>query len=136
MTTRSVTAKWLGGYQVDVAAGRFQVRVDEPETVEGGTDTGPQPTDYLLVSVASCFALSLAHSARKRGQELPPIVVNVTATYDGPRFSDIAIEVVSDLPDSDMQRLIAAAERVCYVTNTLRRPPTITVHHARPEPGP
>jgi uncharacterized OsmC-like protein len=131
MTTRSVNARWLGGYQVDVTAGRFHVRVDEPESA-GGTDTGPQPTDYLLASVASCFAMSLAHSARKRGMELPPVEVNVTATYDGPRFSDIAIEVVSELPDDEVERLIASAERVCYVSNTLRRPPAITVYHARP----
>jgi uncharacterized OsmC-like protein len=133
MTTRSVNARWQGGYQVDVNAGRFRLRVDEPETVVGGTDTGPQPTDYLLTAVASCFTMSLAHSARKRGLDLPPIEVNVTGTYDGPRFVDIAIEVVADLPDAEIERLIAAAERVCYVTNTLRRAPAITIHHVRPD---
>ncbi len=129
MTTRSVNAKWLGGYQVEVAAGQFVIRVDEPESV-GGTDTGPQPTDYLLASLASCFAMSLAYSAGKRGLDLPPIEVNVTATYDGPRFSDIAIEVVADLPGTELERLVASAERVCYVTNTLRRPPAISVRYS------
>ncbi|GAA1790967.1 OsmC family protein [Planosporangium flavigriseum] len=128
MSTRTVNAEWLGGYQVRVDAGRFDLRVDEPESV-GGTDTGPQPTDYLLASVASCFALALVYSARKRSVELPSAQVTVTGTYDGPRFADIAIEVVTGLPDEDAERLIASAERVCYVTNTLRRPPTITVHH-------
>jgi uncharacterized OsmC-like protein len=132
MTTRSVNAKWLGGYQVDVTAGRFRIRVDEPETTSGGTDTGPQPTDFLLTAAASCFAMALAYSARKRGLDLPPLEVNATGTYDGPRFVDIAIEVVVDLPDAEIERLIAAAERVCYVTNTLRRGPTVTIHHARP----
>jgi uncharacterized OsmC-like protein len=136
MTTRSVNAKWLGGYLVEVAAGRFQIRVDEPESV-GGTDSAPQPTDYLLASVASCFTMALAHSARKRGLDLPPFEVNVTGTYDGPRFTDIEIEVVADLPDAEVQRLIASAERVCYVTNTLRRPPTVTIHPAaRPSGAP
>lgn len=129
-TTRTVNAEWLGGFQVDVSAGRFDVRVDEPESV-GGTDTGPQPTDYLLASVASCFVLSLVYSARKRDVVLPPVQVTVTATYDGPRFSDIAIEVVSPLPEDEAERLIASAQRVCYVTNTLRRPPSITVNHLR-----
>jgi uncharacterized OsmC-like protein len=133
MTTRSVNATWLGGYQVDVTAGRYRLRVDEPETVAGGTDTGPQPTDYLLTAVASCFTMALAHSARKRGLDLPPLEVNATGTYDGPGFVAIAIEVVTDLPDAEVERLIAAAERVCYVTNTLRRGPAITIHHARPD---
>ena len=44
---RLVTARWLGGYQVDVIAGEFLTRVDEPERV-GGTNTGPQPTDLFL----------------------------------------------------------------------------------------
>jgi putative redox protein len=132
MTERSVNAKWLGGYQVDVAAGRFRIRVDEPETTSGGTDTGPQPTDFLLTAVASCFTMALAYSARKRGLDLPPLEVNATGTYDGPSFSDIVIEVVVDLPDAEVERLIAAAKRVCYVTNTLRRGPTITINHAEP----
>jgi putative redox protein len=132
MSTRTVNAQWLGGYQVDVAAGTFQVRVDEPATV-GGTDTGPQPTDYLLASVASCFVMALVYSARKHAVQLPPAVaVTVTGTYDGPRFSDIAIEVAAQLPDDVAERLIASAERVCYVTNTLRRPPEIAVAFRRP----
>jgi putative redox protein len=133
MTTRSVYAEWLGGFQVDVAAGGFDLRVDEPAS-KGGSDTGPQPTDYLLASMASCFVLALVWSARKRDVELPSVEVTVTGTYDGPRFADIAIEVVSPLPDGDAERIIASAERVCYVTNTLRRPPTITVHHTRVDP--
>jgi uncharacterized OsmC-like protein len=136
VTTRTVNAEWLGGYQVDVGAGRFDLRVDEPEGV-GGTDTGPQPTDFLLASVASCFVLSLVYSARRRGVELPPgLRVTVTGTYDGPRFADIAIDVVTGLPDADAERLIASAERVCYVTNTLRQPPSLTVtHHQGDAPG-
>jgi uncharacterized OsmC-like protein len=128
MSTRTVNAEWLGDFQVNVDAGRFELRVDEPES-SGGTDTGPQPTDYLLASVASCFVLSLVYSARKRSVQLPSVKVTVVGTYDGPRFSDIAIEVVTGLPEDEAQFLITSAERVCYVTNTLRRPPTITVHH-------
>lgn len=131
MSTRSVSAAWLGGLQASVTAGRFQILVDEPTTV-GGEDSAPQPTDYLLASLASCFVLSMAWSARKHSVELPPLTVNVTGTYDGPRYSEIAVDVVVDLPDDKAKRLIASAERVCYVTNTLRRPPAITVRHAPP----
>lgn len=123
---RTVTARWLGGYQVDVVTGDFTVRVDEPESV-GGTDTGPQPTDLLLASVASCFVLSLAWAAKKREMEVPMISVEVTGKYDGPRFSSIVIEVSMTVPDDVAERLIESAERVCYVTNTLKRAPEIVV---------
>ena len=123
---RLVTARWAGGYQVDVQAGEFGLRVDEPERV-GGTNTGPQPTDLLLSAVASCFVLSLAYAAAKRDIVVESIGVNVTGTYEGPRFSAIRIEVDVVAPDNVVATLIAAAERVCYVTNTLKRPPEITV---------
>lgn len=123
---RLVTARWAGGYQVDVQAGAFALRVDEPERV-GGTNTGPQPTDLLLSAVASCFVLSLAYAAAKRDIVVNGIGVDVTGTYDGVRFSAIRIDVDVDAPDDVVATLIAAAERVCYVTNTLKRPPEITV---------
>ena len=123
---RLVTAKWAGGFQVDVQAGAFGLRVDEPERV-GGSDTGPQPTDLLLSAVASCFVLSLAYAASKRGITVERIGVAVTGTYEGPRFSAIRIEVDVAAPDDVVAALITAAERVCYVTNTLKRPPEITV---------
>lgn len=123
---RLVTAKWAGGFQVDVQAGSFGLRVDEPERV-GGTDTGPQPTDLLLSAVASCFVLSLAYAASKRGIAVERIAVAVTGTYEGPRFSSIRIEVDIAAPEDMVDTLITAAERVCYVTNTLKRPPEISV---------
>jgi uncharacterized OsmC-like protein len=58
---------------------------------------------------------------------LDSIAVDVTGTYDGPRFSAIRIEVDIEAPDDVVEMLIAAAERTCYVTNTLKRPPEITV---------
>jgi uncharacterized OsmC-like protein len=123
---RLVTARWLGGYQVDVMAGEFQTRVDEPVRV-GGTNTGPQPTDLFLSAVASCFVMSLAHAARKRDLELSSIEVDVTGTYEGTRFSRIQISVRIPVPQDTAATLIASAERVCYVTNTLRASPAISV---------
>jgi uncharacterized OsmC-like protein len=134
MTTRRVGATWAGGWQVDLAAGRFALRVDEPESAGGG-DTGPQPTDLFLASVASCFVLALVYSARRQGVRLAAVEVSVTGTYDGPRFSDIAIDVRSPLPPDSADALLAGAEQVCYVTNTLREPPRLVVHHpARSRP--
>ena len=126
MDDRTVIAQWLGGYKVNVETGEFTLRVDEPERV-GGENSGPQPTDLLLASVASCFVLSLAHVARKRSVDVGAIDVVATGTYSGARFSAISIEVSLPLPDDVVAALIREAERVCYVTNTLRRPPEITV---------
>ena len=63
MTTvqRSVTARWTGGMRAEVDAGGFALVADEPETF-GGTGSGPQPTELLLASIASCFVAATSTS--------------------------------------------------------------------------
>lgn len=127
VTTRSVSSRWDGGLRAVVDAGGFELVVDEPEHF-GGTGRGPQPTELLLAAVASCFTLALAHVARKGGTELPGLRVDATGTYSGPRFSAVHIAVhTTHPPGPELDALIAAAERVCYVTRTLRTCPDITV---------
>lgn len=124
---RTVTARWEEGLRCVTQAGRFDIVVDEPESV-GGTDRGPQPTELLLASVASCFTLAVAYSADKRGVAIESLDVAATGTYDGPRFSAIRIAVrVAGPSEKEVARLIRSAERVCYVTNTLQNPPEIEV---------
>jgi uncharacterized OsmC-like protein len=123
-----VDATWDGGLRCRVSAGRFELIVDEPESV-GGTDQGPQPTELLLASIASCFTLAMAYSADNRGMELAGLRVRATGDYDGPSFSAIQLSVWADAPDADgLRRLVSLAERLCYVTNTLRRTPDVTVN--------
>lgn len=110
-----------------VDAGGFPLVVDEPPSA-GGTGQGPQPTELLLGAIASCFTLAVAHSARKRDIELRGLTVDATGTYDGPRFTAVEIAVRAEVPrGAELERLVAVAERVCYVTNTLRGDPVITV---------
>ncbi len=77
--TNTAVATWQGDWLCSVQAGGFQLTVDEPPSV-GGTGQGPMPTDLLLASLASCYALALAWVARKRGVDLPDL--SVTATED------------------------------------------------------
>lgn len=123
---RSVRAVWAGGMRVDTRVGDFDVVVDEPVSA-GGTSAGPAPTDLLLASVASCFTLAMAYAARKRELELPGLAVIAVGSYDGPRFTYISISVTADVAPDVLESLIASAERVCYVTNTMRHPPEISI---------
>lgn len=126
---RTVVGTWRGGYRCEVVTGEFTVDVDEPSSV-GGTDTAPQPTELLLASVASCFTLAIAYAAKRRSVELGGVTVEVTGTYDGPRFSAIAIRAAVGCEQAKVAELLALAERVCYVTNTLRSPVEISVEAA------
>lgn len=126
MTDRTVHTRWTGGMRAVTEVGEFEIVVDEPEA-HGGTDSGPQPTDLLLASVGSCLALSMAWVARRRGVELLGLEVTVTGTYDGLEFERIAASFRSRTPREVLERLVPEAERVCYVSNTLRRGPELVV---------
>jgi putative redox protein len=122
-----VRAEWTGGLRARVQAGEFTVVADEPESV-GGTGTGPQPTELLLASIASCFTLAMAYSAKKYGMPLADVEVEVTGRYSGPQFTSFRIVVRAGEPSgADLDKLVASAERVCYVTRTLRASPEIEV---------
>ena len=126
MGDRTVHTTWDGGMRAVTDVGRFSVVVDEPESA-GGTDTGPQPTDLLLASITSCMALSIAWVAKKRGIELSGLEVTGVATYKGLRFDRVAISVSSGTPRDVVEELIPDAERLCYVSNTLRHQPELTL---------
>ena len=117
---RTVDTRWTGGMRAVDHNGGFEIVVDEPET-PGGTNTGPQPTDLLLVSIASCLALSIAFVARKRDIELPGLRIRVVGTYEGLKFTRVDLRIVADAPSSVLEDLLPEAQRVCYVTNTLRQ---------------
>jgi uncharacterized OsmC-like protein len=104
------------------------VAVDEPVSV-GGTADAPQPTDLFLASVASCFALALVYSARKRSIALESVRVAVVGDYGAAcRFDAVRVEAdVVGPTAAEIDALRTAAERVCYVTNTLRSPVTLTI---------
>jgi organic hydroperoxide reductase OsmC/OhrA len=120
-------ARCEAGYRADIAVRQFGFVADEPPG-SGGEDAGAMPTEYLLVALSSCYAMALVHVARKRDVVLGPLTVRAVATYDGPSFSAIDLEVAFDQgPPEEVDALVARASRVCYVSNTLRRAPDLTV---------
>lgn len=123
---RSVVSEWQDGLRCEVQAGRFRLIVDEPESA-GGSDMGPQPTELFLSSVASCFTLALAYSAKRRGTIVDAINVTATGVYDGPRFRSVRVHAHVACDPAELPGLVQQAERVCYVTNTLRSELTLEI---------
>lgn len=102
----------------------FTVPSDEPPPA--GEDTGPTPTELFLTALASCFGMSMAAAARRRGLALADLAVRVTGTYDGPRYAHIQVAVVSSsLPRTELEGLLGRAVHGCYVSNTLLHAPTM-----------
>ena len=120
--------------EVEVRDGRFSFVSDQgPE--DGGADAGPVPSEFLFSSLASCFAMAMAWSARKRRVILPDLEVIVSWGYDKPErmYDDIRIEARSSLATlapEQFEALVRLAEQVCWVTRTIQRGRPITVQAA------
>ena len=88
------------------------------------------PTDLLLASLSSCYALALAWVARRRGCELPDLSVTATGSYAGQRFASLTLTVDTALPAEQVAPLLEPAKRVCYVSNTFAAVPDVVVRLA------
>jgi putative redox protein len=132
--TNTAVARWEGGWLCSVDAGGFRLVVDEPAEA-GGTGLGPMPTDLLLASLSSCYALALVWAARKRGLELPDLEVAATGSYAGQKFGALVLTVRTSLPAELVEPLLEPAKRVCYVSNTFAHVPVVDVALAAPTPG-
>jgi len=123
------TAEWKGGLATDVSGRGHTLRVDEPPEF-GGTDTGPMPTEMLVVSLASCFCLAVAWAARKKHIEIEDLVVRVQPhrAVGEPRHGSYDVWVESSTPAERLAPAVDLAKRYCWVTNTMTTPPEIRYH--------
>ncbi len=126
-----ITATLSSGMAVTLTNGRHQWLGDEPLEA-GGTDTGPNPYELLLGSLAACTCVTLAWYCKHKGLPLK----SVSATYDFSRVhaddcedcdepkkglieqitSNVHIE--GDFYDAQQKRLAQIASR-CPVHKTL-----------------
>jgi putative redox protein len=121
-----VTATWRGGYEATVSARGHEVTIDEPETA-GGSDAGPMPTEALAISIASCFCLAVAHVARRDGYAISDLNVHARAERAGRelRYGRIVVTTSATVDGADLETLVERARRVCWVSNTLAKPPAL-----------
>jgi uncharacterized OsmC-like protein len=121
------TAEWQGGFTTQITGRGHRLVADEPLSV-GGKDAGPMPTELLTAGLASCFCMAVAFAAQKRDIAMSELAVDVAALRAGKelRYGHYEISVRSDLPESELTRLVVAAKRYCWVTNTLAQPPELS----------
>jgi uncharacterized OsmC-like protein len=67
-----ITAELNSGLSVQLSNGRHSWVADEPVDA-GGTDTGPNPYELLLGSLAACTCLTIAMYCRHKGMALNSI---------------------------------------------------------------
>lgn len=120
-----------GGLACDVQAGEHRWIADEPESVSGGSDAGPDPYALLLGSLGACTAMTLRMYAGHK--DLPLEDVTVTLRHDRVHAKDCddcettdgrvdeirrEITITGDLDDGQRQRMLEIADK-CPVHKTL-----------------
>jgi uncharacterized OsmC-like protein len=114
----------------DIKAGRHQFAADEPVSV-GGTDTAPDPYDYLLAGLGACTSMTVSLYARRKQWPLQEVIVKLwhsrihakdcedceTKTGMLDRV-EVEIELTGELTPEQHSALMQAAHR-CPVHRTL-----------------
>jgi putative redox protein len=108
-------------YKTELIASGKSLLADEPEEV-GGTDQGPAPGEFLMMSLASCTAITVRMYADRKKMALDKIRVEVT--FEKQQFKSVFTRDVyleGELSEEDRQRLLEIAEK-CPVHKTLSNP--------------
>lgn len=97
-----------------------------------GTLDNVSPVEYLLISAAACFALSIRAVllARKLSGLAFEVVATGEKTLDSPsRLNHIALSVIfgNDIDESRAAAIANDAKSLCTVTNTILGSPAISV---------
>lgn len=120
------------GFAQQILAGRHRLVSDEPESVPGGTGTGPTPYDLLLAGLGACTSMTMGMYARHKRWPLEGIQVKLRHSRihaadcaeceraEGTQISRIEREIDLDGPLDAAQRarLLEIANR-CPVHRTL-----------------
>jgi putative redox protein len=108
----------LDRYNTTLETATHVLMADEPAT-KGGTDKGPEPNDFLRMSLASCKAITLRMYADRKKWDVQKIHVTVSTEYqEGKTILVSTLEITGNINDVQRKRLLEIAE-ACPVHKVL-----------------
>ncbi|MCA4893679.1 MAG: OsmC family protein [Cytophagales bacterium] len=108
-------------FRTEITVGGKMVIADEPEELDG-TNQGPAPGEFLLISLASCTAITLRMYADRKNWPIEKIIVEVNfEKVDNKTIFKRELQLVGDLTDEQKARLLQIAN-ACPVHKTLTNP--------------
>ena len=123
-------------------AQEFIVDAGEPAILIG-SDTGPNPAEYLLHALAACLTTSLVYVAAARGVHLTEVESTVEGDMDvqgalglsddyrnGFEQIRITFSIKGDAPDEKLQSLVARAQQRSAVFDMVTNGVPVTVEAA------
>lgn len=127
------------GFKTECRAGNHTVIIDQP-TGAGGTDAGPTPLDYQLITLGGCLAAIGRIIANQRRLPIRGMKVTVDGELDTDRllgktdqvragFSAIkaTVDIEADLPREEKVRLLREIDERCPISDNLQNPAPIQI---------
>lgn len=140
--TYKVSGKKVGDLGVEITARGHKIKVDEP--IEGGgEDTGMNPVEMLLGSIAACQTISTSIYAESMGIKIDEMLIEVEGDMDSAGFMGYAkfrpgytnirshIKIKSDADPAMVQQLIDLVEIRCPVEDSVKN--GVEIAHAKVE---
>ena len=114
-----VSARRRKGFAHSLTAGKHTLIADEPPD-KGGTDTGPEPTQLLAASLASCTAITIEMYAQRKEWDVGDVAVDVDYEIDtrGTSRFEVLVQVPGDVSEEQIGKLKEIAGR-CPVHRVL-----------------
>ena len=132
VATFTAESEQVAGLRSEIRIRDHRLVVDEPETL-GGTDTGPNPVEIALASLATCQEITYRLYADKLGIPLDHVAVSVEGDVDlrglfavdeavRPGFQAIRATVTleSSADQKAINELVEAVNRHCPVLDLLQ----------------
>lgn len=108
-------------YRTELTVSGKTVIADEPEDL-GGTNLGPAPGEFLMISLASCTAITLRMYADRKQWPVTQIQVEVAMEKEeSTTVFQREIFLAGELTDEQRERLLQIAN-ACPVHKTLSNP--------------
>jgi uncharacterized OsmC-like protein len=130
----TVNSKLEKGFHSYIKARDFEFVSDEPESL-GGTDTGPNPVEYVLGALAACQEIVIKAHAGQLGIDLKSVKVNASGDLDlhgffalsdtRPGFTKVRYQTFIETEENDpdkLQKLKDLATNNCPVLDIIQNP--------------
>jgi putative redox protein len=127
------------GFKTECKAGSHTVVIDQPMAT-GGTDAGPTPLDYQLITLGGCLAAIGRIIANQRQLPIRGMKITVEGELDTDRllgkttqaragFSAIkaTVDIDANLSREEKDRLLREIDERCPISDNLQNPASIQV---------
>lgn len=128
---QKIHLQWIGNLRFVVNDESGHSFVIDTKKEVGGTETGFQPVDLILASLAGCMAFDMVSILRKMKSDLKHFSVSVEgkrADEHPKRYTNILIKFKTnkEVKETDLQKTFELSrDKYCSVFWTLKNPPEI-----------